>query len=149
MQGYTPLEIKEANTARRQLTKASKAAGKKKTYRLIKDDRLVQRSRNSYSYFLKDRNDSGDLIGMTLVERARLIAQEWKKLSAAEKKVCPDCNTPSLKYETGTKGLTFSQTDIRGQGEGRHEPILGGVQVRIRRRPAKSQSQSLGIPNTS
>ncbi|OQV08258.1 HMG-box domain-containing protein [Cladophialophora immunda] len=90
VQTHSPLEIKLANNARRQLTKKAKAAGKKKQYKSIQDDRSVHRPRNAYAFFFKERNDSGDLQGMTVGERGKLIGQEWKKLSAAEKKTYED-----------------------------------------------------------
>ncbi|OAP60602.1 hypothetical protein AYL99_05604 [Fonsecaea erecta] len=90
VQTHSPLEIRLANNARRQLTKKSKAAGRKKQYKAIQDDRSVHRPRNAYAFFFKERNDSGDLRGMTVGERGKLIGQEWKKLSAADKKTYED-----------------------------------------------------------
>jgi hypothetical protein len=85
------MEIKQANSARRKLTRQAKAdtgsTRGKKIYRLIKDERLVREPTTSYIYFNKARSDSGDLDGLPLTERAKLVAQEWKKLSASERKV--------------------------------------------------------------
>ena len=88
MQSHSPLDIKKANNARRLLTRKSKAAGKKKTYKPIHDDRLVRQPLTSYTYFTLERNSSGDLNGMTVAERGKLVGQEWKALSAAQKQVC-------------------------------------------------------------
>ena len=88
VQSHSPVEIKKANNARRLLTKKAKAAGKKKIYRTIQDDRTVHHPLSSYTYFFKARNDSGDLNGMSVGERAKLVSQEWKTLAATEKKVC-------------------------------------------------------------
>ncbi|KAJ9606798.1 hypothetical protein H2200_008808 [Cladophialophora chaetospira] len=90
VQSHTPAEIKTANNARRLLTKKAKAAGKKTTYRAIKDDRHVHQPMTSYTYFSKARNDSGDLNGMSISERGKLVGQEWKALTAAEKKTFDD-----------------------------------------------------------
>ncbi|OAG41695.1 hypothetical protein AYO21_04159 [Fonsecaea monophora] len=90
VQTHSPLEIRLANNARRQLTKKAKAAGKKKQYKPIQDDRSVRRPRNAYAFFFKERNDSGDLRGMTVGERGKLIGQEWKNLSSSEKKTYED-----------------------------------------------------------
>ena len=87
VQSHSPLNIKAANNARRQMTKKAKANGKKKHYKPIRDDRIVSRPMNAYSYFFKERNDSGDFNGMAVAERGKLVGQEWKKLSAAGKKV--------------------------------------------------------------
>lgn len=70
------------------MTKKAKEAGKKKLYRAIKDDRIVHGPMAAYTYFFKARNDSGDLNGMSVGERGKLVGQEWKALSAAQKKVC-------------------------------------------------------------
>ncbi|KIW67663.1 hypothetical protein PV04_06895 [Phialophora macrospora] len=90
VQSYSALEIRQANNARRQLNRKAKAAGKKKHIKPIQDDRTVHQPRNAYSYFFKERNDSGDLRGMSVAERGKLAGQEWKKLSAAEKKPYED-----------------------------------------------------------
>ncbi|EXJ68053.1 uncharacterized protein A1O5_08668 [Cladophialophora psammophila CBS 110553] len=90
VQSHSPLEIKLANNARRQLTKKARAAGKKKQYKPIQDDRTVHRPRNAYAYFFKERNDSGDLTSMTVGERGKLIGQEWKSLSTSERKIYED-----------------------------------------------------------
>jgi hypothetical protein len=41
-----------------------------------------------YNVFLKDRHASGDFKGIKSTEAIGLIANEWKSLSAGEKKVC-------------------------------------------------------------
>lgn len=62
--------------------------GKKKApVHLIKDDRIVKHQRNAYSFFVTDRWASGDFKHMTLAESSRLIAKEWKELSASDKQV--------------------------------------------------------------
>ncbi|KEF56053.1 uncharacterized protein A1O9_07634 [Exophiala aquamarina CBS 119918] len=86
VQSHTPLEIKKANNARKQLTAQAKAAGHKTTYRQIQDDRSVKQPRNAYSYFFGDRYASGDLQGLSVGESAKLIGKEWAQLSDNAKK---------------------------------------------------------------
>ncbi|ETI21978.1 hypothetical protein G647_06048 [Cladophialophora carrionii CBS 160.54] len=90
VQSHSALEIRNANNARRLLNRKAKAAGKKKHIKPIHDDRTVHQPRNAYSFFFKERNDSGDLNGMSVAERGKLAGQEWKSLSAAEKKPYED-----------------------------------------------------------
>jgi hypothetical protein len=87
VQSHSPLEIKLANNARRLLNKQAKAANKKKHINAIKDDRHVKSAIGPYTYFYIDRNASGDLNGMTVAERGKLVGREWKALSAAQRKV--------------------------------------------------------------
>lgn len=87
VQSHTPLEIKKANNARKQLTAQAKAAGHKTIYRQIQDDRTVKQPRNAYSYFFSDRHASGDLKGLSVGESGKLIGREWAQLSDNAKKV--------------------------------------------------------------
>jgi hypothetical protein len=87
VQSHTPLEIKQANSARRALARKAKAAGKKTTYPSIKDDRTVKQARNAYSYFFADRHASGDLKGLSIGEAGKLLGREWKELSSSEVQV--------------------------------------------------------------
>ena len=86
---HTPAQILAANHARQSLaTQARKTTNSKRNgFHYIKDDRLVTRPRNAYSYFLQERHSTGDYKGMTIVEAAKLIAREWKGLSDGQKKV--------------------------------------------------------------
>jgi hypothetical protein len=43
---------------------------------------------SGYNVFIKDRHASGDFKGIKGTEAIGLIANEWKSLSAGEKKVC-------------------------------------------------------------
>ena len=91
------MQIKEANSARLSLRREAKATGKKAQFNHIKDDRLVKQPINSYAFFLKDRIASGDMTAMQIGEVGKLVAREWKGLSAADKKVsdailCPGGN---------------------------------------------------------
>ena len=97
VQSFTPLQIKQANHARDLLRQEAKKNGKKTIYAHIKDDRLVKMPQNQYSLFLKDRYDSGDMKGMTIVEAGKLVAREWKDVSPAEKRVS---NQPVRAFDT-------------------------------------------------
>ncbi|KAL2400055.1 hypothetical protein ABEF93_004886 [Exophiala dermatitidis] len=90
VQGFTPLQIKQANNARRQLAKKAKEAGKKTKFQRLKDDRTVKAPRNAYSFFFTERHRSGDLKGLSVGESGKLIGREWKNLSPAEKKPYED-----------------------------------------------------------
>ncbi|KIV79326.1 hypothetical protein PV11_06892 [Exophiala sideris] len=86
VQSHTPLEIKQANNARRTLVRKAKAEGKKKRFTPIHDDRSVKGHRNAYTFFFADRHASGDLKGMSVGESGKLIGKEWKELSATERR---------------------------------------------------------------
>ncbi|KIX04261.1 uncharacterized protein Z518_07815 [Rhinocladiella mackenziei CBS 650.93] len=90
VQSYTPLEIKNANTARRQLQRKAKADGKKTTYSGIKDDRTVKLPVTAYAYFFQNRHASGDFKGVSIGEIGKLVGQEWKSLSSSEKQIYND-----------------------------------------------------------
>ena len=87
MDGYTPAEIKAANSARNYLNKIAKKKGQKKMFIHFHDERVVKRPRSPYVYFLQDRFASGDMKNMKILETTPLIAREWKALTAAQKKV--------------------------------------------------------------
>ena len=92
---HSPDEIREANNARRALSKIAKEpkpAGRKSrlvAHRIypIKDDRLVKRPITSYSAYIRDRWASGDFRGVTVSEASKAIGREWKSLSRDEAKV--------------------------------------------------------------
>ncbi|KAK5054619.1 hypothetical protein LTR84_001510 [Exophiala bonariae] len=86
VQSHTPLQIKKANNARRQLTAKAKAAGQKISYRAIHDDRIVKQSRTAYSFFCQDRFASGDFAGISIAESGTLVGKEWHELSESAKK---------------------------------------------------------------
>jgi hypothetical protein len=43
---------------------------------------------NAMLYYMKEKHASGDLKGLKISESANLLTQEWKNLSASERKVC-------------------------------------------------------------
>lgn len=79
-----PAQIKAANNARAALTRR----GVKGYQRKLEDERIPKTAKTAYIYFSIDRNNSGDLKGISFSERGGLIGAEWKALPADEKKVC-------------------------------------------------------------
>ena len=70
---------------------------------------------------------------MSVAERGKLVGQEWKALSATEKKVC---------YSTcETDNLLISGTAIRRPIQDGQKPLLGGIQDRVWRRCPSDQDQ--------
>jgi hypothetical protein len=65
-----------------------KAGAPKHTLKLV-DDRHVKRPSTAYVVFFKERHLSGDFKGIAPQEATKLVASEWKALSAGEKKVRP------------------------------------------------------------
>ena len=87
LSSFTAKQVKEANTARTALRRESKKNGGHKQYAHLQDARLVKQALSPYTYFFKERNDSGDMKGMKIGEIGGLVGKEWKALSAGEKKV--------------------------------------------------------------
>ncbi|KAL9037516.1 MAG: hypothetical protein Q9214_005670 [Letrouitia sp. 1 TL-2023] len=85
---FTPSQIYEANNARSQLRRQTTKAWHK-----LHDERLVKRQKSAYNLFHSQRYDSGDFQGLKVTESAKLIGEEWNKLSTNEKKAC---DLPSL-----------------------------------------------------
>lgn len=79
-------EIRIANLARAKLRRSSDAKGARK-WAAIKDERQVKQAGNAYVQFVVSRNASGDFKNISLVERSKLVAQEWKALDDEEKQV--------------------------------------------------------------
>lgn len=92
MESHTPDQIRIANNARNLLRR--KLAGKLKNKakpthtQLIVDERQVKRPQSAWVFFFAERQASPDFKGISPAERAKLIAREWKALSADEKTVC-------------------------------------------------------------
>lgn len=89
---HTAEEIHAANTARQQLRRVSektkKPAGWRAKWAKIADPREVKRPSSAYLIFSTARNVSGDMHKIAFGDRAKLIASEWKALTAEEKMVC-------------------------------------------------------------
>lgn len=85
IESHTPTAIHEANKARAILRRRGAAfAGQSKK---LQDDREVKGLRTSYNYFYIERLNSGDFAGIRVVDAAKRTGQEWKAMSASEKKV--------------------------------------------------------------
>ncbi|KAJ5794199.1 High mobility group superfamily [Penicillium paradoxum] len=80
IQSHTPLQIKEANAARRFLSRLVK-----KDYRNITDDRLVKAPSSRYALYLKERLSSGEYQAQTQKEAFGAIAKTWNELAESEK----------------------------------------------------------------
>ncbi|GAD96617.1 HMG box protein, putative [Paecilomyces variotii No. 5] len=84
LKSHTPLQIKEANAARRRLNQLL-GDTKSRKYRQISDDRLVKRAVSPYALFLKERYESGDFRHMSVQEAGTRAGEEWKGLTESEK----------------------------------------------------------------
>jgi hypothetical protein len=83
VESHTPDQIRVANNARKQLKRKLTA----RKYPLIPDDRAPKHPTNAMIYYMKEKHASGDLKGLKISETASLLSQEWKNLSASERKV--------------------------------------------------------------
>lgn len=72
------------------------------TARLV-DDRHVKRALTPYNYFFTERMTSRDFKGIKVHDSSKLIAEEWKALTAGEKKVCVDQFPSSIFADTFTE----------------------------------------------
>lgn len=77
---HTPLQIKEANHARRRLAQLGKASLPQ-----LQDDRLVKRPRSAYTLYFTERFEHGDFKHMGAKDMIIRVAEEWKGLTDAEK----------------------------------------------------------------
>ena len=82
MKSHTPLQIKEANAARRTLARLQN-----KQVRLIKDDRLVKKPKNAFMIFSSERRSAGDFMHLRAVDTSTRISEEWKNMTEREKEV--------------------------------------------------------------
>ena len=87
MTSHSPTQIRDANNARRTLNRKTGQKPNSKKFSSLQDERLVRLPNGPYSYFNKARFDSGDMKGLHIKETGKLVASEWKALSAAEKQV--------------------------------------------------------------
>jgi hypothetical protein len=85
VRSHTPLQIKQANEARRKLRRKFKA--KKRQFPIIPDDRQVKRPKTAFMIFMEELSGSGDLENLKLAERGAQAGQRWKSLTESEKQV--------------------------------------------------------------
>ncbi|EZF31296.1 hypothetical protein H109_00210 [Trichophyton interdigitale MR816] len=83
IESHTPLEIKNANAARRKLRRI--LPKKSRLYSPIKDDRQVKGPRNAYLLYSLDKHNSGELSYLSAKERVAETARSWKNASESEK----------------------------------------------------------------
>lgn len=107
---HTPQEIRDANFARLALKRKYKMTGSKVVR--IEDDRQAKSPKNGLLFFMMERRQSGDFKDIPLVEATKLMASEYKALSAGEKKVS---RTHSLQ-SSNTDGLCYPNLEIRRHG---------------------------------
>ena len=94
IESHTPEQIREANAARAMLRRKHKLSGKElktsqhpsHTSKLI-DERQPKHPGSPFTVFTKIRFASGDFKNIRVIEAIKLVANEWKALSADEKKV--------------------------------------------------------------
>ncbi|KAF9887514.1 hypothetical protein FE257_010092 [Aspergillus nanangensis] len=80
IKSHTPLQIKDANLARRRLANL-----KNTSVPQLRDERLVKRPRSAYVLFYTERTDGGDFKHMVVKDIAARVAEEWRGLTDAEK----------------------------------------------------------------
>ncbi|KAL1624003.1 hypothetical protein SLS56_007985 [Neofusicoccum ribis] len=78
---HTPMEIKQANNARRLLKTRLPSYSKHQ----IQDPRVVRQPAPAYIQFYTERYASGDFKNMSPPEAAKLVGQEWSALSPSGK----------------------------------------------------------------
>ncbi|KAK2865306.1 hypothetical protein FQN49_003709 [Arthroderma sp. PD_2] len=83
VESHTPLEIKNANDARRKLRRI--LSSKSRTYNAIKDDRQVKPPRSAYIFYAADKQKTGALDHLSAKERLSEIARTWNNASESEK----------------------------------------------------------------
>lgn len=82
VRSYTPLQIREANSARRAL---ARDPTRKTRLFLIKDDRLVKRPTSPFLMFSKENSSGADFKDMASAQVD--AAKKWHSLSESEKEV--------------------------------------------------------------
>ncbi|KAJ5131892.1 High mobility group superfamily [Penicillium atrosanguineum] len=115
IKSHPPKQIKEANSARRSLSRLQK-----KRIVPLEDDRQVKRPRIAYFFFMLERMSDGDLKGKGGPDLARIVGEEWSKLTEYEKQVH---TTISLDLTIIPKLTIYIQTykDKQAEDRGRFE----------------------------
>jgi hypothetical protein len=103
VKSHTPLQIRNANIARKRLANLT-AEHRKRTlkYPPIKDDRLVKPPVGSYIYFATDWLQSGDFKHLSFKERSDRVNIEWENLPEQEKQVSIHMIRQFLSGDLGT-----------------------------------------------
>lgn len=108
IESHTPTIIHDANLARQHLKRLGVKAVP------LQDHRQVKGLSNPYSYFYKERMQSGDFRGLKVAEAAKLIGREWKGLSASEKKPFEDSGSQDLARYTQERKTVLNK-DVRSK----------------------------------
>ncbi|OQE06748.1 hypothetical protein PENVUL_c016G06968 [Penicillium vulpinum] len=80
IRSHTPLQIKEANSARSNLSRLSN-----KSYPSLKDDRLPKSPKSAYMFYVIDRLGAENYHGKPGTETFKYIGEEWAQLPQSEK----------------------------------------------------------------
>ncbi|KAF1911909.1 hypothetical protein BDU57DRAFT_524011 [Ampelomyces quisqualis] len=111
IESHTPEQIRLANNARTQLRFKLSGLGKTgysvHTARLV-DERQPKRPANAYAIFVSERFATGDFKGIEIGPAGKIIGEEWKALSASEKKKYDDtfaAKFSEYKREKADKGI--------------------------------------------
>jgi hypothetical protein len=83
VKSYTPLQIRQANLARKKLAKLTEKRRHQITLKQIHDDRQVKAPRNSFSLYATERYGSSGAKDFTSV--ITQCAEEWKNLPDSQK----------------------------------------------------------------
>ncbi|KAM5435273.1 hypothetical protein MferCBS31731_006238 [Microsporum ferrugineum] len=83
IESYSPLEIKNANQARRKLRRILPT--KARSYSAIQDERQVKGPRSAYLLYSMDKQQSTEFSHLPTKERMAEIARSWKNASQSEK----------------------------------------------------------------
>ncbi|EAS27695.3 uncharacterized protein CIMG_10300 [Coccidioides immitis RS] len=80
VKNHTPLQIKEANNARRKLRNL---LDKPRSFPDIRDPRQVKRPLSAYIIFAKEQLNSAELANLTVTEKMMRIGKSWRDMTKA------------------------------------------------------------------
>ncbi|KAI5296484.1 hypothetical protein KEM52_001543 [Ascosphaera acerosa] len=117
VESLSPVQIKEANAARRRLSTLLKNYA----YHPIQDPRVVTRPRSSFVLFFKDHFAAQHQGDEKVSEVMARVATMWRNLSAEEKQVRTLQTGPAPKHPTHnlfslTDAINASEVRLNGQG---------------------------------
>ncbi|PLB43936.1 hypothetical protein P170DRAFT_514233 [Aspergillus steynii IBT 23096] len=85
VKSHSPVEIRNANRARRTLTRLLANGRRTSRFNLLEDDRLVKRPKTPFVFYYQERTGAGDFKHMQLPDMMRLIREEYNGLTPSEK----------------------------------------------------------------
>ncbi|KAA8652137.1 hypothetical protein EYZ11_012792 [Aspergillus tanneri] len=80
IKSHPAVQVRDANIARRRLARLTG-----RIFPPLRDDRLVKRPRNAFSFYMKERYGGGDFKHMTAPEMISQARQEWQGMTNIEK----------------------------------------------------------------